>query len=170
LKESSESANYRPRRFFSLQEANGALTLVRRITGDIVEHHRKISELYCRARELSDEGRQEEAEAFGSEIRERFVEIDACVKELDGIGCIYRDRVKGLVDFPSRMGDRIVFLCWRLGEPEILYWHGLHAGFNGRQPIATFISGADPVRPGPQPNRRTSSTTETQRAQRREEA
>ena len=42
---------------------------------------------------------------------------------------------EGLVDFPSRLDGRTVFLCWRLGEPEVLHWHELDAGFAGRQPL-----------------------------------
>jgi hypothetical protein len=42
----------------------------------------------------------------------------------------------GLCDFYSVMDGREVFLCWRLGEPEVSYWHELDAGFAGRQPLA----------------------------------
>lgn len=41
----------------------------------------------------------------------------------------------GLCDFPSQRDGREVYLCWRLGEPEVHYWHELHTGFAGRQPL-----------------------------------
>jgi hypothetical protein len=49
----------------------------------------------------------------------------------------------GLCDFPSIMDGREVCLCWRLGEPEVMHWHELDAGFAGRQPL-TALSGPGP--------------------------
>ena len=42
---------------------------------------------------------------------------------------------RGLVDFYSLMGDRLVFLCWQVSEPEVSHWHTLEDGFAGRQQI-----------------------------------
>ena len=42
---------------------------------------------------------------------------------------------EGLVDFPAMLNGRLVYLCWKLGEPEVQYWHDLEAGFQGRQPL-----------------------------------
>jgi hypothetical protein len=42
----------------------------------------------------------------------------------------------GLVDFPTIVDGRRAFLCWKLGEAEVSYWHELDAGFAGRQPLA----------------------------------
>jgi hypothetical protein len=41
----------------------------------------------------------------------------------------------GLVDFPGKIAGRRVFLCWRLGEQAVEYWHDVDAGFAGRQPL-----------------------------------
>jgi hypothetical protein len=46
-----------------------------------------------------------------------------------------KNALEGLVDFPSKMDDRTVLLCWKLNEPEVLYWHELEDGFQGRQPL-----------------------------------
>ncbi len=47
-----------------------------------------------------------------------------------------KDHTRGLIDFPSMRGDRVVLLCWQLGEPEeIEWWHETDAGFAGRQPL-----------------------------------
>jgi hypothetical protein len=42
----------------------------------------------------------------------------------------------GLVDFPSRLDGRLVFLCWQYGEEEVGHWHDVDAGYDGRQPLA----------------------------------
>ena len=63
--------------------------------------------------------------------------LSAIAKDIEKIGCILRDVDAGLVDFPARVrGGRTVFLCWRLGEPEIAFWHGTGEGFAGRKPLA----------------------------------
>jgi hypothetical protein len=48
-------------------------------------------------------------------------------------GCLIKDLDRGLVDFYSVAGDRLIFLCWQLGESEVTHWHTLEAGFAGRQ-------------------------------------
>ena len=56
--------------------------------------------------------------------------------EIESTGCVLRDLDTGLVDFPFRArGGATVFLCWRVGEPAIGFWHGPDEGFAGRQPI-----------------------------------
>ena len=65
----------------------------------------------------------------------RSREIDRFEQELADLGIALKDRRLGLVDFPSELGGRQVWLCWRLGEPEVQFWHDLDAGFAGRQPL-----------------------------------
>ena len=56
------------------------------------------------------------------------------IEELKRLGVEFKGP-DGLCDFYSIMDGREVFLCWRLGEPEVSYWHDLDAGFAGRQPL-----------------------------------
>jgi hypothetical protein len=51
-------------------------------------------------------------------------------------GCLIKDLDAGLLDFYALNGDRLVFLCWKLGEAEVGHWHPLDAGFSDRQPIS----------------------------------
>jgi hypothetical protein len=55
--------------------------------------------------------------------------------ELDRRGVELKDPEKGLIDFFHEHDGRVVYLCFRLGEPRIQYWHELRAGFAGRQPL-----------------------------------
>jgi hypothetical protein len=77
-----------------------------------------------------------------SEMRtlvERRQELAAQVR--DGLrlihdrGCIVKDLDRGLLDFYALAGDRLVFLCWQLGEKEVSHWHTLAGGFSARQPL-----------------------------------
>lgn len=88
--------------------------------------------------------RLDAGEAVLGAVGEEQKRLDALVAKLsgiaedvEGIGCILRDVDAGLVDFPARArGGRTVFLCWRLGEPAIAFWHGTGEGFAGRKPLA----------------------------------
>jgi hypothetical protein len=57
------------------------------------------------------------------------------VRELHEIGCVAKDFEMGLVDFHALAGDRLVFLCWKLGEEEIGHWHPLDGGYSTRLPL-----------------------------------
>jgi len=57
------------------------------------------------------------------------------VQELHAKGVLLKDLDRGLVDFYSLMGDRLIFLCWLVSEPEVSHWHSLEEGFAGRQQI-----------------------------------
>jgi hypothetical protein len=57
------------------------------------------------------------------------------VEEIEGLGCLVKDLDIGLVDFPSRVGERDLYLCWKLGEPRIRFWHYVEEGFAGRKPL-----------------------------------
>ena len=70
------------------------------------------------------------------EKRRRLGEsIGKGVQELHAKGVLVKDIDRGLVDFHSLMGDRLVFLCWQVAEPDVSHWHALEDGFTGRQSI-----------------------------------
>jgi hypothetical protein len=69
-----------------------------------------------------------EMEAHLQRVRESLAEIDA-------IGVQVKDIDAGLLDFPCRLDDQVVLLCWRMGETTIEHWHTMEAGFQGRQPL-----------------------------------
>jgi hypothetical protein len=57
------------------------------------------------------------------------------IAEIDAIGVQVKDLEAGLLDFPCRLDDQIVLLCWRMGETSIEHWHTIESGFQGRQPV-----------------------------------
>ncbi|HLY43042.1 MAG TPA: DUF2203 domain-containing protein [Terracidiphilus sp.] len=69
-----------------------------------------------------------EVDAQTQRVRETIAEIDA-------IGVQVKDLDSGLLDFPCRLDDEVVLLCWRRGETAIEHWHTVDAGFKGRQPV-----------------------------------
>ena len=61
--------------------------------------------------------------------------LQEAVEAVQGTGCVVKDLDIGLVDFPTLLRGVEVYLCWRLGEPGIEFWHGVDEGFRGRKPI-----------------------------------
>ena len=59
--------------------------------------------------------------------------LKAEVTYLADRGILLRDPETGLVDFPAERDGERVFLCWRLGEDDVAYYHGEHSGFSGRR-------------------------------------
>jgi hypothetical protein len=57
------------------------------------------------------------------------------IAEIDAIGVQVKDIETGLLDFPCRLDDQVVLLCWRMGETSIEHWHTVESGFQGRQPV-----------------------------------
>jgi hypothetical protein len=51
------------------------------------------------------------------------------------LGCEVKDLHRGLVDFPARVGNEVVYLCWQRGEDRLGWWHTLGGGFSGRKPL-----------------------------------
>ena len=63
------------------------------------------------------------------------------VEKIQEYGCVVKDLDIGLIDFPTLFRGEEVYLCWRLGESGIQFWHGVHEGFRGRKAInAEFLA------------------------------
>ena len=61
--------------------------------------------------------------------------VKDALAEIDATGVQVKDLDMGLLDFPFKLDDDIVLLCWKYGESSIDYWHGMEEGFQGRKPI-----------------------------------
>ncbi|MHB8387957.1 MAG: DUF2203 domain-containing protein [Acidobacteriaceae bacterium] len=62
-------------------------------------------------------------------------QVKDTMAEIDSIGVQVKDLDTGLLDFPCRLGDEIVLLCWKMGETEIRHWHTMDSGFSGRRAV-----------------------------------
>ena len=62
-------------------------------------------------------------------------EIGRLIYRIESLGCIVKDIDLGLVDFPASVDDMPIYLCWKLGEPKVAYWHGIDEGFSARKAL-----------------------------------
>ena len=130
---------------FTVEQANRTLPLVRRIVEDIVDQHRRwretILELDLASQSSSPDEPSARAEELERQARDLSRELDGYQRELRDLGVQLKDSRLGLIDFPSRIDGRTVLLCWRLGEPEVQFWHEADAGYAGRQPLSPAVVG-----------------------------
>lgn len=126
-------------RTFSVDEANRMLPLVRRIVSDAVRDYwrwqDKVREFEVASLHSSPDRPDATAEQLEREAIQLAEEIDGYMEELKELGVMFKGFDTGLVDFPSEVDGRRVFLCWQLGEDSVQYWHEEDAGFIGRQPL-----------------------------------
>jgi hypothetical protein len=130
------------KKYFTVAEANAMLPLVRAIVHDVTELARELRERHERLTHLRPGDRLRLSEAHDEELQHLQAEqqrgqekMEEYVRELEHLGIELKDYFTGLIDFPSLMNGRPVYLCWRLGEPEVGHWHELEAGFAGRQKL-----------------------------------
>ncbi|HXY19986.1 MAG TPA: DUF2203 domain-containing protein [Gemmatimonadales bacterium] len=133
---------------FTVEQANRALPLVRRIVQDIVAEHPQWKDLVARY-ELAAAGARPEWGESPEQLKLRG-EIDTVARRINGyvdelaeVGCLLKRFEDGLVDFYGHQEGRLVFLCWRLGEERVAHWHDLDAGFAGRRPIAPAFAATE---------------------------
>jgi hypothetical protein len=137
--------NEQTKRYFTLAEANQRLPLVRAIVNDIVELFRDVTERRQRLIDLIERnqlGPKRVASPYTEELEQMQADIQADVERLNGfaqeladLGIELKDPNIGLIDFPTLVDGREAYLCWKLGEPEVGFWHELTAGFQGRQSV-----------------------------------
>jgi hypothetical protein len=134
------------KKYFTVESANRMLPLVRSIAADIVERFRELNELRGRLEILQGSRREgltaahrEEVEEVERDFEKKKNELHTLVEELRGLGVELKGP-DGLVDFPALMDDREVSLCWKVGEPEVMFWHEMDAGFAGRQHLTAEMT------------------------------
>ena len=129
-----------PRKYFTLDQANKTLPLVRKIVSDITSLHPVWRDLVYRYELVAAQsdpkwGESTEQVALRTQIEAVARQINGYMVELGEIGCVFKGFEEGLVDFYGQLDGREMFWCWKQGEERISHWHELEAGFAGRQPI-----------------------------------
>jgi hypothetical protein len=129
-------------REFTLEEANAAVVELRPIVERMVEHGHRLAAAQRLQRELvtriagnGGDMQPSDLSELAETIQREADAISACAEEINAAGAQIKSLEEGLLDFPSRRDGELVLLCWKLGEDEIGYWHGVDEGYAGRQPL-----------------------------------
>ncbi len=129
-------------RTFTHAEASALLVEVKPLAEALVGHKRRLDEAEAARRELlgriagngGDITPGDVAE-ISSRVEEEATAIARALDEIQSRGVQVKDLDLGLLDFPSLREGEVVLLCWRVGEDEIGYWHGMDEGYAGRKPL-----------------------------------
>lgn len=123
-------------KLFTPQEATRTLPLVRLIVDDILASGQELRQLSLKVGKGAEED---------PEVVRLMDKLDDLFEELEHLGCSYKDWnfTQGLVDFPSMIDGKEVYLCWRSDEGQIVYFHDAEEGFAGRKLIPKKYFGGE---------------------------
>jgi hypothetical protein len=129
-------------RYFTPEEANEALALVRPLAEELVSHRRALLDAEGRRADLALRiaGNGEALDArdlvdLEARITREAAEVASCVVRIQDLGVLVKDLDRGLLDFPALREGEEVLLCWEVGEEKVTHWHGVEEGFAGRKPL-----------------------------------
>ena len=125
-------------RYFTLPEANQALTIIRPLMDEVQQIRQKILEKQPEAWPAIEKSAGNGGNRALSNMVQDFEKFDALIHRLQDTDVLIKDINIGLLDFPALKDEREVYLCWQYGEDDIAFWHEVEAGFAGRQPIESF--------------------------------
>lgn len=130
-------------RLFNRQEAEKLLPLLEQLLTGLQEKKKRADQI---EKEFSQV--QNRILLYGgivppyTYLAEKKLERDTCVSairdavaQIEQNGCVVKDLDMGLVDFPTLINEEPVYLCWKLGEERIRYWHRTDEGYAGRKPL-----------------------------------
>ena len=122
----------REERLFTVEEANAVLPDLRATLGAMRDARAVVMRSAERVRKAV------RGNGGGTESSEYSDALDLLKRETERLsadGIILRDIESGLIDFPAERDGRRVFLCWKVGEDEVGFWHPMDTGFSGRRPL-----------------------------------
>ncbi len=132
-------------KYFTVDQANRTLPLVRQIVSDIVSSHRELQRAAAAHDSLEGGSREDETRRrqLNRELEEQTATVNRFIGELHEMGVLFKGFDNGLVDFYGRLDGRPVFLCWKLGEDRVEWWHEIEAGYVGRQRLPAHLFSGD---------------------------
>ena len=128
--------------YYSIDDANTRVDELRPVLEQLRADRDRVAEAQ---NELQAFRRSNGSDDHARELQEREVRVRDLVRrmqravgQIEAWGITLRDIETGLVDFPALANGRPIWLCWRLGEGAIDWWHEMDEGFAGRRPLITL--------------------------------
>ncbi|MFL6485060.1 MAG: DUF2203 domain-containing protein [Nitrososphaera sp.] len=121
---------------YTPQTADKALPEVKRLFEGIIAQKNHVVGLQEEIQAVIDSGSPfEDFMRKKQELNTAVTNLYKAIEQLEATGVIIKSVDEGLLDFPSRRFDEEVWLCWKVGENRIKFWHGKEEGFTGRKPL-----------------------------------
>ena len=126
-------------RQFTVEEANSLLPALAPVLEDLRAAARRLIAMRDELATINPasrlNGMAKRVLQLECEAADSAEHVDGLLQQIDAMGVEVKDPLTGLIDFRSLRGRQEVYLCWRLGEGPIAWWHSLDAGIQGRLPL-----------------------------------
>lgn len=121
---------------YTVDEARALLPQVRATLVQLAIERRRADDAHAALhRQLGADPAHRARRRLEAETAERRARVRALLDHLESLGVVVRDLETGLIDFPTlREGER-AWLCWRLDDPQLAFWHTSREGYASRRPL-----------------------------------
>jgi len=135
-------------RVFTISEINALIPDLSDLVGDQLREQSEIEHGLAELTRLSGStpqsleagpGEGSEVRKLKRELKQRIERYEAGWARVQTMGGVVKDPQTGLVDFYGRVGEKLVWLCWRYGEDSLSHYHELESGFSGRRPLTADV-------------------------------
>ena len=123
------------KKLFTLDEANAFVPQLLDLVPRIQKLSTSLNNDFPDIKNAREKAKWNGGSDQGVDYLNAVLKYNDLMHRIEGMGCEVKGIREGLVDFPSLREGREVYLCWRMPEKEILFWHDLNTGFSGRKPI-----------------------------------
>ena len=123
------------KKLFTLDEANAFVPQLLDLVPKIQKLSVSLNNNFPDIKNARDKAKWNGGSDQGVDYLNAVLKYNDLMRKIEDMGCEVKGIREGLIDFPSLREGREVYLCWRMPEKEILFWHDLNAGFTGRKPI-----------------------------------
>ena len=123
------------KKLFTLQEANTFVPQLLDLVPKIQKLSISLSNDFPDIKNAREKAKWNGGSEQGAGYLAAVLRYNNFMHKIEEIGCEVKGIREGLVDFPSIREGKEVYLCWRMPEKEILFWHDLNSGFAGRKPL-----------------------------------
>lgn len=122
-------------KYFTLEEATALLPQLKRLLQEMIAARENIIKDRQTWEPIIEKAHTNGGGKHGATLYQESTKIQLTLAKINEWGILIKDLDTGLVDFPHLRDGREVYLCWRMDEPRIDYWHEIDDGFAGRQPL-----------------------------------
>jgi len=128
------------KRYFTIEEAEILLPKIEKILRKVVSLNKALDILSTIEIEVYDDDYENlrKVTKINKQFHKLSYQFFFGIEGLEEMGCIVKDYEVGIIDFYSMFDGREIFLCWKLGERGINFWHEVDAGYMGRRPIMSL--------------------------------
>ena len=125
------------KKYFTIEETERLLPQIERILRKAIRLNKALDLLSSIEIEVYDDdyNNLRRVTKLNKQFHKLSHEFYEDIEKLEDLGCVIKDLEIGIIDFYSRFEGRDIFLCWKLGEKTIKFWHEVESGYEGRKPI-----------------------------------